>query len=48
MSCLFANILGEPNTGVHSTRLFGLAVVDTVLTIIAAIITAKTYKINVF
>ena len=24
----FANILGKPNTGVHSIRLFGLSVID--------------------
>jgi hypothetical protein len=46
MSCPYANIFGKPNTGVHSIRLFGLAVVDTVLTIIGAFIIAKVYKIN--
>lgn len=46
MSCPFANILGEPNTGVHSIRLFGLALVDTILTIIGAYLISKAYKIN--
>ena len=43
----FANILGKPNTGVHSIRLFGLAVVDIFLTMIAAVVTANAYNINV-
>ena len=34
--CKYANIFGEPGTGVHSTRIFGLAAVDTILTIILA------------
>jgi len=47
MSCPFANILGEPNTGVHSIRIFGFSVVDFFLTAIAAVLTAEAYKINV-
>ena len=47
MPCPYANILGKPNTGVHSIRIFGLAFVDIFLTMIAAVITAKAYKINV-
>ena len=46
MPCPFANILGEPNTGVHSIRIFGLAFVDLFLTIIGAFIIAKAYKID--
>jgi hypothetical protein len=45
MPCPYANIFGKPNTGVHSIRLFGLAVVDTVLTIIGAYLIAKAYNI---
>jgi hypothetical protein len=47
MSCPFANLFGEPNTGVHSIRIFGLAFVDTFLTMIAAVVMAETLKINV-
>ena len=47
MSCPFANILGEPNTGIHSIRIFGFAFVDFFLTAIAAVLTAEAYKINV-
>jgi len=45
MSCPYANILGEPNKGVHSIRLFGLSVVDIILTIIGAYVISKAYKI---
>lgn len=48
MPCPFANILGEARTGVHSIRLFDFAVVDTVLTIIAAYLTAQAFKINLW
>jgi hypothetical protein len=46
MSCPYANLFGEPNTGVHSIRVFGISVVDTVLTVLAAYVIAKAYKIN--
>jgi len=38
--CPFSTILGVPGQGVHSTRFGGYAVVDTVLTIIAAYLTS--------
>ena len=46
MPCPFANLLGKPNTGVHSIRLFGLSVVDIALTIIGAYLITKVYKID--
>ena len=46
MSCPFANILGKPNTGPHSIRVFGFALFDSILTIIGAYFIAKLYKIN--
>lgn len=46
MSCPFANILGKPNTGPHSIRIFGFALFDTILTIIGAYFIAKIYKIK--
>jgi hypothetical protein len=36
MSCPFKDILGKPGTGVHSVRIFGLALFDILLTIIGA------------
>ena len=47
MPCPFANILGTPNTGIHSIRVLDIALVDLILTIIGAFIIAKSYNINV-
>lgn len=47
-SCPYANILGEPGKGVHSWRIGGFAAADTIATIVAAIITAYLYNINVW
>ena len=44
--CPFANILGEPGKGVHSWRIGPFAGADIIATIVAAIITAYIYKIN--
>lgn len=46
MGCPYANIFGQPYKGVHQTRFLGFAVFDTVLTILAAIITAWIFKGN--
>jgi len=34
--CKYKDILGKPNKGIHSYRLFNIAIVDVVLTIIGA------------
>jgi hypothetical protein len=36
--CKYQNSLGVPNKGIHSYRLFGVAIVDVIFTIIGAII----------
>jgi hypothetical protein len=36
MFCQYKNVLGVPKQGIHSYRLFGFAVVDVVMTIIAS------------
>jgi len=48
MKCLaqYKDIFGAPKTGVHSIRLFNIAVVDVVLTVIVAIIISRLTKIN--
>jgi hypothetical protein len=46
MACLYKNIFGEPNTGVHSYRLAGFAIADILLTIVAALIVSWTMKSN--
>lgn len=43
----FSKLFGEPNKGIHNLSIFGIAMVDTVLTIIVAIIVANyLYKRN--
>jgi ABC-type sugar transport system permease subunit len=42
--CKYANALGEPGKGVHSIRLFNIAVVDVLLTIILALVFALFFK----
>jgi hypothetical protein len=44
--CKYKNILGEPGKGVHSFRIFGIAIIDVILTIIAAYLISYFYKFN--
>lgn len=46
--CEYKDIFGKPNTGVHSYRIFDIAIVDLLLTIIAAIIISYVINANVF
>ena len=36
--CKYKNIFGEPNTGAHKKRVFDIAIVDVIVTIIAGVI----------
>ena len=36
--CKYKNLFGEPNTGVHSVRIFNIAIVDVLATIIVGIL----------
>jgi hypothetical protein len=38
MLCQYKNVLGEVNTGVHSYRIFNIAIVDVLFTIVFAYI----------
>ena len=42
MLCKYKKIFGEPNTGVHSYRIFNIAIIDVIFTIFSA------YLINLF
>jgi hypothetical protein len=44
--CPFSKILGVPGEGPHSVRLGGYAVVDFVLTIVAAYLTSRAANIS--
>ena len=42
--CKYKDIFGKPNTGVHSYRIFNIAIVDLLLTILVAFIIARLLK----
>jgi hypothetical protein len=42
--CQYKDIFGKPGEGAHSYRLFNVAIVDVIFTIIAAYFIAKRYK----
>ena len=44
--CKYKDILGIPNQGVHSFRIFNIAIVDVLLTILAAYIISYFLKTN--
>lgn len=44
MPCPSSALFGEPGTGVHSTRIFGIAAFDTIATILVAIFIAYVWK----
>ena len=41
--CAYSNILGAPKEGIHSYRIFNIAIIDLGLTIIAAIILSYAF-----
>jgi hypothetical protein len=47
-TCPFKDALGVPGTGVHALRFAGLAVNDTLMTIIAAVLTSYAFHINLW
>ena len=36
--CKYKNIFGEPNTGIHSVRIFNIAIFDVISTIIVGVV----------
>lgn len=44
--CQYKNIFGEPNKGAHSYRLFNIAIVDVIATILVAFIIAKLFNVS--
>ena len=42
--CKYKNALGKPNEGVHSYRFMGVAIVDTVMTVVAAYFISYKFK----
>ena len=44
MSCPFADIFGKPGSGVHSIRIFNIAIVDVLLTFVLAYFTKGRFN----
>lgn len=42
--CKYSNILGKPDKGVHSYRIFNIAIVDVLLTIFLALLLTFIFK----
>ena len=42
--CKYRNMLGVPGKGVHSYRIFNIAIVDVILTLIVAYIISYVFK----
>jgi uncharacterized membrane protein YdbT with pleckstrin-like domain len=46
MLCQYKNILGIPNEGIHKYRLFNIAIMDVIMTIIGALIISYIFSFN--
>lgn len=44
--CQYKNSLGIPNEGIHSYRLFGVAIVDVIMTFVGAYFASKIFRTN--
>ena len=42
--CKYKNIFGNPNEGIHSYRIFNLAIADILMTIFAAVLISFYFK----
>ena len=48
MLCKYKDLLGKPDQGIHQYRIFNIAIVDVIFTIIGAFIISYLLKINFF
>ncbi len=46
--CKYKDILGEPGKGAHSYRIFNIAIVDVILTILVALLISYFFKFNLW
>jgi hypothetical protein len=46
--CQYKDILGKPRQGIHSYRVFGLAIADVIMTLIAAYVIASFFHIRFY
>lgn len=45
--CKYKHIFGQENTGIHSIKLFNIAIVDFIFTVLGAVLIAWYFKWNV-
>jgi hypothetical protein len=48
MFCNYKDILGKSNEGVHSIRIFNLAIIDVLFTVIAAYLISIYFSVSFF
>lgn len=44
----FKDIFGKPNEGLHSFKIFNIAIVDLLLTLVLAYVISKKYKVCIY
>jgi len=44
--CKYSDVFGKPSEGIHSTRLFGLAIWDVIMTVIAGILISYCFNLS--
>lgn len=44
--CKYCDVLGIPNQGIHSYRVFDIAIVDVIFTIMGAYVISRIYKVS--
>jgi hypothetical protein len=43
----YSDVFGKPDTGIHKTRFMNIAVWDVIATVVAGVVIAKLFNINV-
>lgn len=46
MFCKYKDIFGKPNSGIHKYRIYNIAIMDVIFTIIGAYIISASFKLN--
>lgn len=46
--CKYRDVLGIPGQGIHSYRIFNIAIADVVMTLIGAVFVSYAFKISYF
>ena len=44
--CKYKNILGKPNKGIHSYRIFNIAIADVIMTVISAFLISYFFNFS--